>query len=232
MLSTACDSASIISVLSKWLPLSFICNQGNRETWGVWRQQSCFWPKIQCLKKGKCEEVRCRDKTASYFVANVRGEVLEHFLSVAANVTSICRNDSLDCQDKFFVRNPFDVEENDERFLDSVLPPSSLLLSSMSLDSQCASHVFIPEILSNHCRGLRLTFSEICTKFDAVPLSYPSRILIWPDTPPQINGRETSIFTQLRVTLYTYSQDILSTTFYLCTVLLQLLYKWEASPGN
>jgi hypothetical protein len=28
--STACDSASITSIVSKWRPLSFILNQGNR----------------------------------------------------------------------------------------------------------------------------------------------------------------------------------------------------------
>jgi hypothetical protein len=37
------------------------------------------------------------------------------------------------------------------------------------------AHAFFPERLSNHCQGLRLTFSNICTKFDAVPLSDPSQ---------------------------------------------------------
>jgi hypothetical protein len=35
--STACDSASITSVVSKWRPFSFIFNRGNRERLGGWR---------------------------------------------------------------------------------------------------------------------------------------------------------------------------------------------------
>jgi hypothetical protein len=29
-------------------------------------------------------------------------------------------------------------------------------------------HALFPKRLSNHCQGLRRTFSEICTKFDAL----------------------------------------------------------------
>jgi hypothetical protein len=37
----------------------------------------------------------------------------------------------------------------------------------------CTAHVFFHERLPNHCQGLRHTFSETCTKVDAVPLSDP-----------------------------------------------------------
>jgi hypothetical protein len=43
---------------------------------------------------GKCETVRCRDATASYFVAKFRGEVFAHFYAVALNVTAVCGIDS------------------------------------------------------------------------------------------------------------------------------------------
>jgi hypothetical protein len=36
--------------------------------------------------------------------------------------------------------------------------------------------------LTNHCQGLHRTFSEICTKSDAVPLSDPSRNVIRANT--------------------------------------------------
>jgi hypothetical protein len=35
-LISACESTSIISVVSKWRPFSFIFNRGNREKWGGW----------------------------------------------------------------------------------------------------------------------------------------------------------------------------------------------------
>jgi hypothetical protein len=42
--------------------------------------------------------------------------------------------------------------------------------------------------LSNHCQDLHHSLSESCTKFDAVPLSEPSRNRISPDTRLQIKG--------------------------------------------
>jgi hypothetical protein len=32
---------------------------------------------------------------------------------------------------------------------------------------QCMAHASFPERLSKHCQGLRCTFSEVCTKYDA-----------------------------------------------------------------
>jgi hypothetical protein len=48
--------------------------------------------------------------------------------------------------------------------------PFSVLVT---LDFPCTAHAFFSEFLSNHCHG-RSTFSETCTKSDAVPLSDPS----------------------------------------------------------
>jgi hypothetical protein len=57
----------------------------------------------------------------------------------------------------------------------------------------CTAHAFCPECLSNHCQGLRRTFSYICTIFVAVPLSDPLRKPIRPDTRLQINGRKNQL---------------------------------------
>jgi hypothetical protein len=51
----------------------------------------------------------------------------------------------------------------------------SLFLISVSLDFPCTAHAFFSERLSHHCQSLCCTFSEICTKCDAVPLSDPSQ---------------------------------------------------------
>jgi hypothetical protein len=40
---------------------------------------------------------------------------------------------------------------------------------SLCLDVRRTAHAFFPKRLSNHCQGFQPTFSEICTKFDAVP---------------------------------------------------------------
>jgi hypothetical protein len=41
---------------------------------------------------------------------------------------------------------------------------------SMPFKHPCTAHAFFPERLSNHCQGLRHTFSGICTKFDEYSL--------------------------------------------------------------
>jgi hypothetical protein len=62
--------------------------------------------------------VRCRDETASSFVAKVRREVFTHFQAVAVKVTVVYGINRLACQNEFFVNNPLDVNENDEHSLD------------------------------------------------------------------------------------------------------------------
>jgi hypothetical protein len=92
------------------------------------------------------------------------------------------------------VNNPFDVKENDEHALDFALHVSRLFSVSFNLELPCTAHAFLSERLSNHCRGLRCTVSEICTKFDAVPLSEPSPNLIRPETRLQMKGRKNQHF--------------------------------------
>jgi hypothetical protein len=61
--------------------------------------------------------VRCRDATASSFVAIVRGEVFAHFYAVAVKLTVVCEIDCSVCHDEFFANNPLVVKENDEHTL-------------------------------------------------------------------------------------------------------------------
>jgi hypothetical protein len=77
----------------------------------------------------KCETVRCRDATASSFVAKVRGKVFSHFQAVAVKVAVVCGIDRLACQDEFFANSPPDVKENDEHALDFGLLLSRLFQS-------------------------------------------------------------------------------------------------------
>jgi hypothetical protein len=78
--------------------------------------------------------------------------------------------DCFACQDECFVNNPLDVKEDDEHALDFALHLSRRC-RPWSLDFPCTSHALFTEGLSNHCQCLRRTVSEICTTFDAVPLS-------------------------------------------------------------
>jgi hypothetical protein len=105
-------------------------------------------------------------------------------------VTVVCGLHYLACQHEFFINNPFAFKENDEHTLDFAFSPVSPFSVSVSLDFACAAHAIFPERLSNHCQGLCGTSSEICTKFDAVPLPDPQRNRIRPDIQLQIKGRK------------------------------------------
>jgi hypothetical protein len=122
--------------------------------------------------------VRCRVATASSFVAKVLAEVFAHFYAVAVKRHSSMGN----CLFGLLGRINY---ERCSQVCSSHLSPFSV---SVSLGFHCTSHAFFPERLSNHCQGLRRTFSEVCTEFEAVPLSDPSRNRIRPDTRLQING--------------------------------------------
>jgi hypothetical protein len=50
--------------------------------------------------------MRFREATASLFVANIRGEILEHFYAVVINVTVVSGIDCLACKEEFFMNNP------------------------------------------------------------------------------------------------------------------------------
>jgi hypothetical protein len=62
--------------------------------------------------------------------------------------------------------------------------------SLVSLDFPCTTSAFFPERLFNHRQGSCRTFSEICTQFDAIPLSDPSINRIRPDARLQIKGHK------------------------------------------
>jgi hypothetical protein len=65
----------------------------------------------------------------------------------------------LACQDEFFQNNMLDVKENEF----DVYQPCHFL-ASLSFDFPCMAHAFFSER-----QGVRCTFSDIYTKFDAVP---------------------------------------------------------------
>jgi hypothetical protein len=86
------------------------------------------------------------------------------------------------------VNNPLDVKENDEHALNF-----ARLFLSQGVWIFCVRLMLSSlECLSNQCQGLRCTFSEICTKFDAIPLSNPSRNRIRPNMRLQIKRRKQS----------------------------------------
>jgi hypothetical protein len=70
--------------------------------------------------------MRCRDATASSFIAKVRGEIFERFHAFVIKRQSSCRVDCLARQDEFFVNNPLYVKGNGERPLHFALLLSGL----------------------------------------------------------------------------------------------------------
>jgi hypothetical protein len=60
-----------------------------------------------------------RDAAAISLVTKVRHEVFAHF-------------QAFDCQDEFFMSNPLDVKENDERALELALHLSRLFQSALN----------------------------------------------------------------------------------------------------
>jgi hypothetical protein len=141
------------------------------------------------LVKNKCETVRCRDATASSIAVKDRSEVFAHFHKVAVKRHNSMRNwlfglpgrilceQSPWCQRKWW---------SCSWLCSSPVSPFSV---SVSLDFPCTAHAFF---LSNHCQCVRFNFHEIYTKFDAIPLSDPSRNRIMLDTRLQIEGRKKS----------------------------------------
>jgi hypothetical protein len=174
--------------------------------------------------KWKRETVRCPEATASSFVTKVQGEVFTHFHTVAVKCHSSMRNwlfglsgwilceQSPWCQRKLWACSWF------------CFSPASPFMVSVSLEMPfkhlCTAHAFFPEHLSNRCHGFHLTFSEICTKFDAVYLLDPSWNCMRPDTRLQGIGHKW-LSHPSRCLRYA------STIIYCCIALLQLLYKWQ-----
>jgi hypothetical protein len=77
------------------------------------------------------------------------------------------------------------------------------------------------------CQGLRHIFSEICTKFEAVPLSDPSRNRMRPDTRFQIKGRKYQHLDSAAWNLVHRLPGYASTIICSCIALLQMLYRWQ-----
>jgi hypothetical protein len=88
--------------------------------------------------------------------------------------------------------------------------PVSPFPVSVTADIPCTAHAFFHERLYNHCQRLRLTFPEICTKSDLVPLSDQLRNRIRPVTRLQIKGCKKSARPPRCEILYTNSLDMLA----------------------
>jgi hypothetical protein len=147
----------VTSVVSKWRHFSFYLQSGKQKS-RVGEGRHVSFGKKKSLVKKTCEVVRCRDATASSFVAKVRGEVFAHFHVFAIERHSSMRNWLLGlprlilyerfhwCQGKWTACS----------WLCS--SPVSLISISVSLDFPCTRHTFFPECLSNHYQGLDRTF--------------------------------------------------------------------------
>jgi hypothetical protein len=154
--------------------------------------------------------VRFHDATASSFVPKVHGEVFTQFYAVGMS-------------------SPLYFKENDEHAL-ALLSPVSPFLFLVNLDFPCTAHAFFPECLSNHCQGLCHTFTEICTKFDAVPLSHPSQNRIRPDTRLQIKGCKKNHHAHPSVwNVVCWLPRYAGTIICWWIALLQLLYRWQCA---
>jgi hypothetical protein len=153
--------------------------------------------------------VRCRDATASSFVAKVRGEVFAHFHIVAVEVIVICRIYCLACQDEFFVNNPLDVKERDENAFDFALHLPCLFSVSVSSDFPFAAHAFFPERLSNYCR-LSVAIFPRCSQNLMHTCCRIHREIASGHTRLRLKGhKKISTSTQLLEILYSDTQDVL-----------------------
>jgi hypothetical protein len=110
--------------------------------------------------------------------------------------------------------------------------PVTPFSASASLDFPCKVHSSFPKRLSNHCQGLRHTFSEICTTFNAVPLSDPSRSLVRPDTQLQIKGRKNQHVHPAAWNFVHGLPRYASTVIYRCIAVPQLLTDGSTSPWS
>jgi hypothetical protein len=161
--STACDSASTISIVSKWRPFSFISNRENRKIGCVGDSSHVVLGKKNSLVK---EEVW--DGALSWYNSQ-----FFHRQSSGRNLST-------------FPRNRRKTSQYYEEL--TVWPAGTNSLRCQRKWWACS----LPRTLSNHCQGYRRTFSQMCTKYDDFPLSYSSRNRIRLDTWLQIKGRKRS----------------------------------------
>jgi hypothetical protein len=143
--STACDSAFVTSGMPKWRPFSFIFNWGNRKVaWVGDDGHVAFGQKFPGEKGSVKHRVFMMQQS-------------EHIsMQWPQNVTVV----HLVCQENVFVNIPIISKKVMSMLLTlSFLCLTHLFLVSVSLDLPCITHAFFPERLSNHCQGLRRTFS-------------------------------------------------------------------------
>jgi hypothetical protein len=105
LFSTACDSASITSIVSNWRPFNFIFNREQRIEGWAGDDSHVLGQKFTV---GKGSERRCVVVMQQPFVLSPKfgGKYSHIFTQSTCNVTVVCGIDCLDCQDKFFVSNP------------------------------------------------------------------------------------------------------------------------------
>jgi hypothetical protein len=89
--STACDSASINSIVSKRRPFNFIFNRGTEKVGWEGGDIHVVFDQIS-LGKRTCERIRCRVATGSTSVVKVRREVFTHLHAVSVKCHSSMRN--------------------------------------------------------------------------------------------------------------------------------------------
>jgi hypothetical protein len=90
--STACDSASITSTVSKWQPFNFIVNRGSREKQGGWSDSHVLFGKEFPGEKGSVRRCIVMMQQPVVFGAKFRGEVLAYFHAVAVKGPSSMLN--------------------------------------------------------------------------------------------------------------------------------------------
>jgi hypothetical protein len=158
MFSTACNSASITSVVFvKMASFQFYLQLGKwRKVGWVGNDTHVFlFVKIPGWKR-KCEMVRCHDATASSFVEKVWGEVFTHFHLIVVKHHSSMRSSLLGlpkqspwCQRKWWACS----------WLCSL--PDSPFLVSVSLGFPYMVNAFFPKRLSNDFQCLSHFFWDV-----------------------------------------------------------------------
>jgi hypothetical protein len=149
MFSTACDSASITSVVSKWRSFSFYLQSGNREVgWTGDYSHVVFGQKFPCVKELWDGALAWWD--SQFFCRQSSGRSLYTFSRNRRKTVWPARTNSL-----------WTIPLMSKKMMSMHLTLRFTCLSFFSLGEfwlsvYCSS--FLPECLSNHFEGLRLTF--------------------------------------------------------------------------
>jgi hypothetical protein len=177
--------------------------------------------------------VCCRDATVGpFFVAKIRDGLLAHFHVVPAKLHSSMRNWLFGLPGRILYEQPPCCQIKlwaCSWLCSSLVTPLSL---STSFNFLCTAHTFFPERLPNHRQSIRRIFSDICTNFDAVPLSDPSRNHLKPETRLQFGGGRKSALPLSSKILYTDSQHTQLLSFAVASCYYNCRTNGKASPGN